>query len=215
MSVQTASEVRALDKTAKAIKKNVTKTKINTNQVINWALLTAEFQTAYKVAPSLRKVLPDNLIFKMEERVRELETLQQQELLMAFNIATTKNQLATTPIYPIAEPDVMFEYYMMSVADYGQDDFGMGMRDVGLVRHQSDVLFTANAPVFKIAQFFSAPGYVEMLADESITDEKLTAIHLTLMQLFCVKSSEYNDLLSSGLLDQDTVVTLQLDDVII
>lgn len=204
-------------KKQKSILEQVKKAKLDINGVVNWTIVTSEYQTAFSIIGTIRKIANPLLHSKIEERINELETLAQQELLLAYNIQTRKKELMRTPIYPIDSKlgELLYNYYLFGITDYMSDDTGLGLRDIGLFRNQSDVLYTSNAPIFRVAEFLKHDEYINLLSDESVSNEKITAIHDTLVAVFLAHSSKLNEVIGTGLFDKDTLETLNLSDVVI
>lgn len=193
-----APQTKPAPHAVRQVLKAVRKKKISLSEIINYSIVTSEYQTALEVAKVLYKALPTSMHPIIDVRLTELEQASRNELTLAFNIKTEVGQLATTPVYPIRKEDLLFQLYLIGADSYDVDTTNFGIRDIAQSRKQSGVLYLANAPIFRVNEFLNHEGYQDILNDKDTwSDRDVLRIHETLLFVATLKSSEYHERLAT------------------
>lgn len=201
---------------------------VNLSRAINFALLTSEFQAAQQTAKQLKAVVLEAFHPLIDARVKRLEELSKQELMLAFSVHAFNTNLSTTPIYPEPMMEMMTGLYVDAAKDYYSETSGTGLRDVTLFRQKNDELYFLNAPIFRVHMFMNHPEYHDLVAKKQAIIEKeeegsieaiayLNRIHETLMHVFLTPSKDFHKIKEWewSVMDADVVDTLGLHDVVI
>lgn len=215
MSSSKNKSVAQLNEEALANIKN-SKSPITIGRLINFTIITSEYQSAIEVAKKLTTALPEIYHNRINERLADLEQQSRNELMMAFNLMANEHQLEKTPIYQDDDFEAILNYYLALANDYFSDPLKLGFNTVALTRRKSPVLYFLNSPVHKVNQFLNHEGYTNLLTDANVTDGEILQIHETLFYMYSLESENFNDIKDNlHILHKETLDTLELHNVIV